>query len=441
MKRNSMMLTALMLLGTGCASNITKMTQPDGITPEKAVMNTERMKEEALNQQADILARKDFNEGMEYLEEAKDDLGEKDEAKEVISDSAYAQAYFKRAKTTSNNKKGLYKDVLSARAEAIKAGAHDHKSVKNKLQEIDSDFLSDTDKFEKTLSATTTAEFQKQYLNIEVLAVQENELGLAMKTLKQMEEKDADDLAPDSFKTAKQSILLAKNKIAESAHSKDGYQSIVNRANEDTIMLYDVMSVIGKNGTSTPESAAIKIVKQERKLGRMKTDMKVLAGVVGAQKTAITAQQVAILSQADKIAFQEAMDNVRNNFSSKEAEVYQQGNSLVIRLKKINFKVGKANIPEDSKNLLTKVSTIVKNIDPSKVVVQGHTDSTGSKAINEKLSENRAQNVADYLKNNGIEVDINSVGFGPNKPLADNQTSQGRALNRRVDVVVTAKDS
>jgi len=70
------------------------------------------------------------------------------------------------------------------------------------------------------------------------------------------------------------------------------------------------------------------------------------------------------------------------------------------------------------------------------VVVVGHTDSTGTDAYNQDLSERRAKSVADYLTTKLVGLDIASVGRGETKPVASNDTALGRAKNRRVEVVV-----
>ena len=71
----------------------------------------------------------------------------------------------------------------------------------------------------------------------------------------------------------------------------------------------------------------------------------------------------------------------------------------------------------------------------ARFTIEGHTDSVGSDASNQKLSENRAAAVKNYLLSKGVKSDsISSVGYGESKPIADNKTAVGRSKNRRVDV-------
>jgi len=72
------------------------------------------------------------------------------------------------------------------------------------------------------------------------------------------------------------------------------------------------------------------------------------------------------------------------------------------------------------------------------VAVEGHTDSVGSDAYNQKLSERRAQAAVDYLVSQGVDASrLQPTGYGESKPMASNDTADGRAQNRRVDLVVT----
>ena len=101
------------------------------------------------------------------------------------------------------------------------------------------------------------------------------------------------------------------------------------------------------------------------------------------------------------------------------------------------FPSGRSDLPESSLALLAKAKDVAAELDPSQVLVEGHTDSIGSAAVNEKLSQARAESVVSYFENNGLKTKIDAVGYGFDKPIASNKSAQGRAQNRRVDVIVT----
>lgn len=103
---------------------------------------------------------------------------------------------------------------------------------------------------------------------------------------------------------------------------------------------------------------------------------------------------------------------------------------------KVEFDTGSATILDRSKPLLDQVAGVMKDHpEIAKIEIQGHTDTNGSRDLNVKLSAARAASVRAYLVQNGIDGKrMVSKGFGPDKPIADNSTDEGRAQNRRVEI-------
>ncbi len=141
--------------------------------------------------------------------------------------------------------------------------------------------------------------------------------------------------------------------------------------------------------------------------------------------------------------FNQLYNEVQAFFGEDEAEVYKQGNKLVIRLKGIHFPVGQAIIMPANYGLLSKVQRAVRTFDEPVVVIEGHTDSTGSAATNEHLSEQRAKAVQEYLVANQTlpASKTTAIGYGSIRPLASNATPEGRAVNRRIDIVITPEST
>jgi OmpA-OmpF porin, OOP family len=112
-------------------------------------------------------------------------------------------------------------------------------------------------------------------------------------------------------------------------------------------------------------------------------------------------------------------------------------NQLTEYARTINFNSGKSSFKEVTYPTLQAVAAILKEYPKANFIIEGHTDSTGSKATNQLLSEKRAHAVMDYLVNNGIDGSrLSSVGFGEGSPIAENNTRSGRAANRRVEVTL-----
>lgn len=99
----------------------------------------------------------------------------------------------------------------------------------------------------------------------------------------------------------------------------------------------------------------------------------------------------------------------------------------------INFETAKAEIQSSSFGILDEIAAALGANPTLKVIVEGHTDSTGARAFNMDLSQRRAQAVVDYLVSKGVSPSrLSAKGYGPDRPVADNATRLGRAKNRRV---------
>ena len=105
----------------------------------------------------------------------------------------------------------------------------------------------------------------------------------------------------------------------------------------------------------------------------------------------------------------------------------------------ILFATNKSELSPSARTALTKFATSLKNSPDTDITIYGHTDNTGSRAVNEKLSKERADAVANFLVGNGINRSrITTEGLAYDQPVADNSTAEGRAQNRRVEVYITA---
>jgi len=123
------------------------------------------------------------------------------------------------------------------------------------------------------------------------------------------------------------------------------------------------------------------------------------------------------------------------------AKVEVTREELVI-LVQINFDVGSAEIDEASLDLVEEIANNILNHDGIRSMeIQGHTDSSGSATGNRRLSQRRVESVRHELIAKGVDGDIiTAVGYGEDKPIADNSTAEGRATNRRVQFVILEQD-
>ncbi len=102
----------------------------------------------------------------------------------------------------------------------------------------------------------------------------------------------------------------------------------------------------------------------------------------------------------------------------------------------INFDTDKAAIKEESRSTIDQIIALLRENPALKVSIEGHTDNTGTAQHNKTLSEQRAQAVLNAVVQGGIGKErLSSRGWGQEKPIADNRTEEGKAKNRRVEIV------
>lgn len=107
-----------------------------------------------------------------------------------------------------------------------------------------------------------------------------------------------------------------------------------------------------------------------------------------------------------------------------------------ISLENVQFRSGTAELSSDSRNILDGVAKTLRSNTHLNFEVAGHTDNTGNYQYNVSLSDKRAKSVRQYLINKGVAAgSLTARGYGPDKPVASNNTSAGRKLNRRVELV------
>lgn len=155
-------------------------------------------------------------------------------------------------------------------------------------------------------------------------------------------------------------------------------------------------------------------------------------------------QQTAAALEAEKKQREEAERRAAqaNADLARIAAVKQEDRGTVITLSgSVLFASNKYELLPAAQAKLNQVADALLQNDPdSTFVVEGHTDSQGKAALNQTLSENRARAVRDYLVSHGVAADrITSQGYGSTRPVADNSSAEGRANNRRVEIVISPK--
>ena len=152
-----------------------------------------------------------------------------------------------------------------------------------------------------------------------------------------------------------------------------------------------------------------------------------------------TAERAALVQRLEAQArVKQQFERVEKMFSRSEARVFREGNNVILRLVGLSFDSGKSDIRQGSFDLLTKVEKAIDVFPRSELLIEGHTDSYGGDESNQKLSQERAESVQQYMIN-AMRIPsyrLIATGFGETNPVANNETASGRARNRRIDIVI-----
>ena len=160
-----------------------------------------------------------------------------------------------------------------------------------------------------------------------------------------------------------------------------------------------------------------------------------------AEHAALEAEKKALAEERAKAeARQKEAMNKLNELQSKLIQVSQDARGIILSMSDILFDVDKATLKQDLKTSLAKVAGILTVYQQFNVSIEGNTDNTGSADHNMKLSQQRADNVKNFLVEQGIDAGrLSAKGLGMTMPIADNSTKEGRQKNRRVDLVIQDK--
>lgn len=138
-------------------------------------------------------------------------------------------------------------------------------------------------------------------------------------------------------------------------------------------------------------------------------------------------------------AYMDAQERkLREETAGTGVDVIRDGDNLLLRMPSgITFAYDKADVQPQFQPTLNDVASVLSQYPKTYIDVYGHTDSDGSDAYNQTLSERRAQSVANYLVTKGVQsARIGTRGYGESQPIASNATEEGKAANRRVEIKI-----
>ncbi len=252
---------------------------------------------------------------------------------------------------------------------------------------------------------------------------------------------------------ARRTIALASDAIRETNAMRAKEQAAAEEARRQSQL--NALKGEADRASAEADRAAVEAARSSAEAARIAEQLK----EVNAQRAALASETVALSAQKDALEQSKAsLENEKADLLSQKAAIEKErdelkqrlegalgqvadtkatARGLVVNLGDILFDVGKATLKPDAKMNVAKLAGILLMLPSMNVRIEGHTDSTGKDELNMKLSRERAFSVLDLLRLQGIpESRLTSEGYGSKFPVADNGSKEGRAKNRRVEVVI-----
>ena len=279
----------------------------------------------------------------------------------------------------------------------------------------------------------------------------------AQKAVELAERFKTDLVLPEAVKSAKSALAQATNLLTEKGAGNKAGQDSARRAVEfasqalkEHFRIVEEKAAAALEAKRQAEKAALAQQATDADTARRKTEVSLQQSET-ARKQAEEAQRRAEASIAEskrelakldqeRAKLKAERDALANRLSGALAMVSattETARGYVVSLSDITFDTGKATLKTDAKYSLAKLAGILTLLQEMTLSVEGHTDSTGSAETNQKLSAARANSVMTFLKEMGVaETRMTAKGFGPDQPVAPNDTAEGRARNRRDEIIL-----
>jgi len=437
---------------------------------------------------AEIFSPTRFKTALKYYQEA-DEAYKNSKALESVREKLkLAAVYFLKSIETTKIFKNNFADCIAARNDALAAEAPQYR--KKQWEEAESLLTQAA----KTLedgnlngARSKARKAEQAYRKVELESIKANYLDETKALIKKAKEENVKKLAPLTLTKAQQLAQKAETLLAKNRYDTDQARELAQEAkyqaqhaiflaksiralDEKKKTLEEVLLDAEKpiqeiadefdlnpkfqNGFKQPTAEIIqninalknKLSSMEQDLNDKREQLATLSEELSRMKSQLgdlksKEESLSKLMEQQRRA-REKFAKIEKMFTSEEAQILRLGDKVIIRLYGLSFPVGKATIEPKYFGLLSKVLKAIKEYPECGITVEGHTDSWGSDEANQKLSTERAEAVEKYLMATaGIDSSrIIAVGYGENKPIATNETKEGRRKNRRIDIVIHPKN-
>ena len=433
---------------------------------------------------AELLAPRNYERGVEEYEAAEAALQRGRNIEVVRSNAADAASYFTVAAEKAALAKTALAQVMKSRQDAANAKAPQLSGeIWQEAQRKFGDAIRLLERGDLKGSKRRDIEATSLYRDAELVAIKAEYLSGTRQLLADADRARVGRYAPITLGKAKQLLADAERELSENRYDTDLPRNLAQQANyeakhaiylsevvrnirdkkltpEELILTWEQplqaiagVADISPNMEDGPDRLTAELVaffenqrntlqaleqekaENEVRLADMEEEMRALDERLGGA----TAERAALIQRLEAQArIKQQFAQIEKMFTPDEARVFREGDSIIMRLVGLSFDSGDAQIKSENFDLLAKVEKAIDVFPRSELTIEGHTDSFGGDDLNQKLSQERAESVQQYMIN-AMRIPtyrLIATGYGETRPVASNETAAGRARNRRIDIVI-----
>ena len=455
MKKNALLLAFVLSLAVGCASSGVRLTQDEIYNKFKSIASLDQSLARAKENEVDVFAPEGFVQARNSLTESIEfaSKGDEDQAERKARKGL---KILKKSETDAENTKQFMWEVNEYRERTRKSGApelfkEEYENVEKMLHEAC--VLFEHGKINEAKDRRPA--LLNTYSKLEIRALEEGTLELAKAAFEQAKYIDADDYAPKTFQLARKELNLAISTLKMDPTNIDKaneHAKLASALAKKACQIADLARVFERREYSREDvllwywQQLTKINEPfENELNFEQSNRMVIRSLHNKISSLVESQHIAenirkgyeAKERRDRIANQK-FEYVQSLFNSKEAQVYRKGDNVLISACGFYFPSGGAEILAQNFELLNKIISALRQFPGSRLEISGHTDSIGDEETNLPLSRKRAENIAKFLVEVGNIESANIItrGYGESRPVASNETAEGRAKNRRIELMI-----
>jgi outer membrane protein OmpA-like peptidoglycan-associated protein len=419
-----------------------------------------------------LLAPRSYDKGSKAYAAAEAGLNRGRNVQYLRDKTAEAASSYGAAKRAAELAKTVLAQVLKSRQDAFNARANElSKEIWDKANREFAAAIRYLERGDLKSAKRKDILATSLYRDAELVAIKAQYLTETRRLLADADKRRVGRYAPFTLNKAKQLLADAERELEENRYDTDYPRNLAQQANYEAKHAFYLADVVlsvrdkdlsvemlvlqweeplrqiagaadvvpamsdGHEGLRVELVAYIENIQNELQSADMEEEIRALDERLGGA----TAERAALVKRLEAQARVKAQfEEVEKMFTKSEARVFREGNNVILRLVGLSFDSGASAIKQGSFDLLGKVEKAIDIFPRSELLIAGHTDSHGGDELNQKLSQERAESLQQYMIN-AMRIPsyrVIAIGYGETNPVANNETAAGRAKNRRIDIVI-----